>query len=67
MRDPSLSRCGVCGTVEAVDFPRRDEHFAEVPGGIWIHVGECLARWNAADDEQRVDWSVHAIRWREES
>jgi hypothetical protein len=50
-----------------VDSPHRDEHFVEVPGGIWIHLGECLARWNRADRDQRTAWSVQAIRWREAS
>jgi hypothetical protein len=67
MRDPTLSRCGVCGTLEAVDFPQRDKRFAEVPGGIWVHLGECLVRWNGADDDQRTEWSVQAIRWRDAS
>jgi hypothetical protein len=65
VRDPRLSRCGVCGTLEAVDFPDRGDYFVEVPGGIWIHRGECLIRWNGADADQRTDWSVQAIRWRE--
>jgi hypothetical protein len=65
MQDLTLSRCGVCGTLEAVDFPDRGEHFVEVPGGIWIHRGECFVRWNDANADQRTDWSVQAIRWRE--
>jgi hypothetical protein len=65
LRDPKLSRCGVCGTLEAVDSPDRDGHFVEVAGGIWIHRGECLVRWNDADPDQRTEWSVQAIRWRD--
>jgi hypothetical protein len=67
MTDHTLSRCGVCGTLEAVDSGHRDEHFVEVPGDIWIHRGECLSRWGGADDDQRTEWSVQAIRWRDAS
>jgi hypothetical protein len=50
-----------------VDFPYRGQHFVEVPGGVWIHRGKCLMRWNDADVDQRTEWSVQAIRWREAS
>jgi hypothetical protein len=67
LQDPRLYRCGVCGALQAVDFPYRGEHFVEVPGGVWIHRRECLRRWNDADLDQRTEWSVQAIRWQEAS
>jgi hypothetical protein len=67
LTDHTLSRCGVCGALEAVAFQHRDDHFTEVPGGIWIHWGKCLTRWSSADDDQRTKWSVQAIRWRDDS
>jgi len=62
-----LARCAVCGSLEVGDRPRHDESFVEAGEGIWVHVGECLSRWMAVDDEQRREWSVQAVRWREES
>jgi len=67
MKDAKLSRCGVCGTMEAVEWEHRDARFVELPGGIWVHAGDCLTRWDSADDDQRMAWTVQAIRWRDDS
>jgi hypothetical protein len=61
------SRCAVCGRMEALERHRRNEHFIETQGGLWIHLGECLAQWADADEAQRTDWSVQAVRWRDAS
>jgi len=39
LKDMKLSRCGVCGTMEAVEWEHRDARFMELPGGIWVHRG----------------------------
>jgi len=51
--------------MEALERHRRNEHFIETQGGLWIHLGECLAQWADADEAQRTDWSVQAVRWRD--
>jgi hypothetical protein len=67
VRQYVLSRCAVCGCLEAVEPSRRDEHFVDARAGIWVHLGDCLAQWTAADDAQRTEWGVQAIRWRDAS
>ena len=37
--------------------------FVAAHAGAWVHLGDCLAVWTAADDAQRTAWDVQAIRW----
>ena len=60
-------RCAVCGGLELEPLPGRDRVQAEPSPGIRVHAADCLVIWNAADDAQRIEWGVQAVRWREAS
>jgi hypothetical protein len=55
--------CAVCKTLILED----DETCVQPHEGVWIHSGPCRREWTEASDEQRLNWGIGAIRWREDS